>query len=98
MAAFFFQLELPEMSDSIASVIPVHRLHINKLFAEGRIFSYSVSMSRSTIWVVINAEDEAEANELVLSFPLYPHFTEVNCTPLLFHNTLPATMPGMSLN
>jgi len=98
VAAFFFQLELPEMSDSIAAVIPVHRLHINKLFAEGRILSYSVSMGRNMIWVVINAEDEQEANELILSFPLYPHFTEVVCTPLLFHNTLPATMPGMSLN
>lgn len=98
MAAFIFQLELPEMSDGIAAIIPVHRLHINKLFAEGRILSYSVAMSRSMIWVVINAEDEQEANELILSFPLYPHFTDVVCTPLLFHNTLPANMPGMSLN
>lgn len=76
----------------------MHRLHVNKLFAEGRILSYSVSMSRSTIWCVLNAEDQPEAMELILAFPLYPHFTEVICTPLLFHNTLPATMPGMSLN
>jgi len=98
VAAFFFKLDLPEINDSIAATIPVHRLHINKLFAEGRILSYSVSMSRSNIWCVINAEDEQEAMELVLSFPLYHHFTDVVCHPLLFHNTLPASTPGMSLN
>jgi hypothetical protein len=47
---------------------------------------------------VINAEEEQEAMELVLAFPLYQHFSDVVCTPLLFHNTLPAAIPGMSLN
>ncbi len=98
MAAFFFQLELPEMTDSIAATIPKHRERINTLFSEGRILSYSVAQSRSTVWCVINAEDEQEAMELVLSFPLYHHFTDVVCRPLLFHNTIPAAMPGLSLN
>ncbi len=98
MAAFFFQLELPEISDSIVATIPAHRAHINKLFSEGRILSYSVSISRNMVWCVINAEDEQEAMEMVLAFPLFQHFVEVACHPLLFHNTLPTTMPGMSLN
>lgn len=98
MAAFFFQLELPVINDSIAATIPVHRLYINKLFAEGRILSYGVSASRNMVWCVINAEEEQEALEMVLSFPLYPHFTDVVCHPLLFHNTLPTAMPGISLN
>jgi len=50
------------------------------------------------IWCVVNTEDEQEAMEMVLAFPLYPHFSEVACHPLLFHNTLPATLPGISLN
>ncbi len=98
MAAFFFQLELPEITDSIVATIPAHRLLINKLFSEGRILSYSVSSSRNMVWCVINAEDEQEAMELVLTFPLFHHFIDVTCHPLLFHNTLPTTMPGMSLN
>ena len=93
-----FQLELPEMNDSIVAAIPAHRLHINSLFTQGRIHSYSVAMSRSTIWCVINAEDEQEANELVTAFPLYHLCTDVVCRPLLFHNTLPAPAPGISLN
>ena len=98
MAAYLFQLELPEFSDEIAAVVPVHRELINKLFSEGRIVSYSVSIHRNLIWCVINAEDEQEAMELVLAFPLYQYFVEVSCHPLLFHNTLPATLPGISLN
>lgn len=98
MAAYLFQLELPELTDSIIAVIPIHRAHINKLSAQGRVLSYSVSAGRNMVWCVINAEDEQEAMELVLSFPLYPHFTEVVCNPLLFHNTIPASVPGISLN
>jgi hypothetical protein len=98
MAAYLFQFELPEFSDEIAAVVPIHRELINKLFAEGRIVSYSVSVHRNLIWCVINAEDEQQAMELVLAFPLYQHFVEVSCHPLLFHNTLPATLPGISLN
>jgi hypothetical protein len=98
MAAYLFQLELTEFTEEIANIIPLHRECINKLFAEGRILSYSVSIHRNMIWCVINAEEEQEAMKIVLSFPLYPYFTEVSCHPLLFHNTLPATLPGISLN
>jgi hypothetical protein len=98
MAAFLFQLELSEFTDEIAATVPIHRVHINKLFAEGRILSYSVSIHRNMLWCVVNAEDEQEAMEMVLAFPLYQYFTEVSCHPLLFHNTLPATVPGISLN
>jgi hypothetical protein len=98
MAAYLFQLELAELTEEIGNIIPLHREHINKLFAEGRIVSYSVSMHRNMVWCVINAEDEQEAMEMVLAFPLYPYFVEVSCHPLLFHNTLPATLPGISLN
>ena len=98
MAAYLFQFELPEFSDDIAVTVPMHREVINKLFSEGRIVSYSVSIHRNLIWCVINAEDEQEAMELVLAFPLYKFFVDVSCHPLLFHNTLPATLPGIWLN
>jgi hypothetical protein len=98
MAAFLFQLELTDLSDEVVDVIPVHREHINKLFSEGRMLSYSVSAHRKLIWCVLNAEDEPEAMQMVFAFPLFPFFTEVFCHPLLFHNTLPASLPGISLN
>ena len=98
MSAYLFQLELSDFTDEVAAAVPTHREHINKLFSYGLILSYSVSVHRNMIWCVINAEDEQQAMEMVLAFPLYPYFSEVSCHPLLFHNTLPATLPGISLN
>jgi hypothetical protein len=98
MAGYLFQLELGELTDAVANRIPAHREHINNLFSQGRILSYSVSVTRNLIWCVLNAEDQPEAMEMVLQFPLYEFFTEIICHPLLFHNTLPATLPGISLN
>ncbi len=98
MSAFLFQLELSELTDEVVAVIPTHRRQINKLFADGHVVSYSVSVQRNMIWCVINADTESEAMELVNTFPLYKFFTDVVCHPLLFHNVLPAVMPGISLN
>jgi hypothetical protein len=98
VAEFFFQLELPEITDSIVATIPSHRERISTLLTDGAILSYSVSVSRNMVWCVISATDEQEAMELVISMPLYPYFTDVTCHPLLFHNTQPTAMPGISLN
>ena len=98
MAAFLFEIELSEITEEIGALIPVLRAQINKLFAEGLMLSYSVSIHRNLIWCVLNAEEEQHAMELVLAFPLYPYFVEVACHPLLFHNTLPASLPDISLN
>lgn len=98
MAGFLFQIEMVDVTDKVEERIPAHREHINRLFSQGRLLSYSVSVSRNMIWCVVNAEEEAEAMEIVLQFPLYEFFTDVTCHPLLFHNVLPATLPGISLN
>ncbi len=98
MSAYLFQIELPPVTEDIINTIPDHRKVINKLLAQGRIFSYSVSVNRDHIWCVINAEDEKEAMEIIASFPLRKFFIDVLCYPLLFHNTLPAAIPGISLN
>lgn len=98
MAAFMFELGLPVFTKKVMSLIPGHRQHINKLFSEGKILSYSVSLSRDKVWCVANAEDEIDATELISTFPLFDSFTEISCSELLFHNTVPASMPGIVLN
>jgi hypothetical protein len=98
MAAYLFQIELPPFNEEIASIIGPHRVHIGKLFSEGRILSYSVSTRRDFVWCVINAEEEKEAMEIVSGFPLSKFFVDISCHSLLFHNTLPATLPDISLN
>ena len=98
MSAYFFQIELPVFTTEMMAIVPEHRHYINKLFSEGKMLSYSVSINRDMIWCVINAEEEQVAMEHVIALPLYPYFVDVTCTALLFHNTLPSSLPGIFLN
>ena len=98
MPAYLFELELPLITEEIAAIIPAHREHISVLLVEGKIISYSVSQTRNMIWCVLDADSEQEAMESILLFPLYPHFTDIVCHPLLFHSNLPVSFPGVSLN
>ncbi len=98
MAAYLFQIELPELNEEIIKTIPLHREFVNKLFAEGKLFSYSVSETRDHIWCVINAENEFEAMEIISDLPLQVFFTDVVCFPLLFHNNFPISVASVSLN
>lgn len=98
MSAYLFQLELLPFTEEMTATVPRHRAHINQLFTEGRILSYSVSFHRNMVWCVVNAEDEQEAMDIIVGFPLHVYFTDITCHPLLFHNTLPATLPNISLN
>lgn len=98
MPSFLFQIELPPMHEQILVLIPVHREHINRLFAEGKLSSYSVSVQRDHIWCVVNAEEEKEAMEIVSGFPLQKFFADVSCHQLLFHSIAPSALPEISLN
>jgi len=99
MAAYMFQFELSTpFTEEMAAVIPRQRELVNQLFVEGRLLAYSVSQLRTAIWCVMSAESEQEALEVVATFPLHPYFTDVMCHPLLFHNTVPASLPDISLN
>jgi len=98
MSAYLFQIELPELTDEIISILPAHREYVNQLFTEGKLFSYSVSESREHIWCVVNAEDEPEAMHIVSGFPLQKYFRDVTCYPLILHNNLPVSLASISLN
>lgn len=99
MSSYLFQLELATSADELWEVIPAQREHVNRLLIAERILSYSVSAARNMLWCVIAADNESDAMEAVLDFPLYPYFSEVSCYPLLFHNTTFQTaLPGMSPN
>lgn len=98
MNAYMFQLELSPFSDDMAAIIPMQRERVVELFEDGKLLTYSVSQQRNFIWCVVQADSEQEAMEIVASFPLHPYFTDIACHSLLFHNMLPATLPGLSLN
>jgi hypothetical protein len=98
MTAYFFQIDLPEITEELECMIPQQRAYVNKLFSDGVLLSYSVSMQRDCLWCVINAGDEQQAMDFVVKFPLYKFFSDVICSALLFHNTQSVTLPDISLN
>ena len=99
MKSYMFYCELPSVfSREMEELVPRHQEFINKLFLNGTIISYSVSQLRTSLWCVLIAADEQEAMELVSHFPLHPYFLEVMCHPLMFHHTVPAVLPEISLN
>lgn len=98
MPAYLFQIDLSEITEELESTIPAHRQYINKLFAEGILLSYSVSLQRHAIWCVLSTDTEQQAMDYVIAFPLYKFFTDVICNHLLFHNTQSVLLPDISLN
>lgn len=94
---YMIEFELPDvMSEEFMALIPQQRYIINQMLAEGTIKSYSLSMDRSRLWVVMSAASEMEVMEIVNTFPLRdfmnPHLSE-----LMFHNTADMLMQ-FSLN
>ena len=98
MGAYMFQLELAQFSDEMTALIPYQREKVMQLFANGTLLTYSVSDNRNFLWCVVQADDEQQAMEVIVSLPMHPYFTDVACHSLLFHNMLPAALPGLSLN
>jgi hypothetical protein len=98
MAEYLLELRLVPLTPELLELIPDHRTHINDLFEEGVLQSYSVSASRDNIWCVIEAESPTEAQGLIELMPLYPAMESVQCTLLLFHQEGPAALPSIGLN
>lgn len=98
MPAYLFQLELPQGDLVEKEVLAAQKEHINQLFLDGKIRSYSVAINNATIWCVMEAEEEQGAMDLVLRFPIYPLCTDVTNHALQIHHTQPYILPDISLN
>lgn len=91
------EFELPEvMTEEFMALIPQQRYVINQMLAEGTIKSYSLSMDRSRLWVILAAASEFEAMEIITTFPLSDYMTP-HLSELMFHNSADMLMQ-FSLN
>lgn len=78
------------------ALIPRQRYIVNTMLAEGRLKSYSLSMDRSRLWVVLVADSEFDALETISQLPLSSYMTP-NLSELMFYNSPEAVM-HFSLN
>ena len=98
MTQYLFQIELPPFTEEMTETIPAHKDHIDRLFTDGVMLSYSVSVQRNMLWCVLEAEDQQAAMEIVAAFPMHKFFVDTMCHPLLIHNMSPASLSDISLN
>ncbi len=87
----------PNPPEEFFSMIPLQRLHINRLLDNGVVTSYCLTFDRSRLWVTLRAHSEEAAVEIVAAFPLF-RWMEVEIEQLMFRNTVVTTMPVVSMN
>ena len=85
------------MTAEFVSLIPSQRATTNKLMAEQKILSYSLTVDRRRLWVIISAANESELTQLLAQLPL-TSFMQYEYQSLLFHNAPWMLMPAPSLN
>lgn len=98
MKQYMVDVELPGvLSEEFVSLIPTQRDQVNKLMAEGKINSYTLSMDRSRLWIILSAKSDTEVFRILSTFPLR-RYMDAKIFELAFHNTTTAQFPQISLN
>lgn len=95
---FIVDFTLPEsLSEEFMELIPYQRAMVNRLFKDGKLLNYALSLESSRLWTVVNARDEFEAKNIVEDLPL-SQFMTFEISMLTFYNSMEPVTPDFSLN
>ncbi|TAF65976.1 MAG: hypothetical protein EAZ55_07095 [Cytophagales bacterium] len=98
MNQYMIDIHLPEsFSDEFIALIPSQRMVINEMMVQGVITNYALSLDRKKLWVIMNAENEADAEISLCKFPLISYM-RYTIHELMFHNSAQVVIPRFSLN
>ncbi|MCX6297183.1 MAG: hypothetical protein NTX97_14215 [Bacteroidetes bacterium] len=98
MNTYMISIQLPdELSEEFISLIPKQRKKINDLMDEGKVLQYSLAFNRSQLWVIVSANSEIKALDIISTFPLI-HFMKPEIYELAFHNSLSNELPKLIMN
>ena len=98
MNQYMAEVYLPHViPQDLINLIPAQRAQINKLFEDGSLRSYSLSWDRSRLWVVLVAESEHGAYEILDQMPIMP-YCNAEVYQLMFHDMATHELPRLSLN
>lgn len=91
-------IKLPaELTEEFIALIPEQRAMVNDLMRRGVIISYTLSLDRTQLWVVMDSKSEVNVIEVLAEFPLI-HFMKPEIHDILFHNSIYVNVPRVSLN
>ena len=95
---FMVDFTLPEvLSEEFMNLIPTQRHEVNKLFIEGILVNYMLSLENAKLWAVFSAESEYEVLQIIEALPLTRFMTH-QISMLTFNNTAPEMVPSFSMN
>jgi len=89
---------LPEtLTEDFMEKIPHQRAKVNRLFREGKLVNYALSLETSRMWAVVNANSEWEVKEIISLLPL-TKYMNIQVSTLTFYNALEEEIPVFSMN
>lgn len=83
-------------NDEIEKLIPSQQMAVFKLFQEGVLHSYTLSLDRTRLWAVFSADSESELVRILSNLPMH-NLMDYDYTELMFHNAA-SYLPAVSLN
>jgi len=98
MKTFMVEVRLPvDPPQEFFSLIPSQRAMVVDLLTKRKFLSYTLAADRSKVWIVMFAESEIIARELLEQQPMDKYFSYL-FTELMFHDMAGAMFPAVSLN
>lgn len=98
MTQYMVDFTLPDtLTNDFISTIPSQRAAINRLFAEGKLLNYALSLENSKLWAIFNARTEADLMEMVSDLPL-SRYMKVRISELTFYSAAHPFTAAFSVN
>ncbi len=98
MNQFMAEIYLPHViPQDLINLIPAQRAQVNKLFEDGSLRSYSLSSDRSRLWVIMVAESQHQAYDILDIMPIMP-YCNADVYQLMFNDMATHELPRLSLN
>jgi len=95
---YMVNFDLPShLSQDFMDLVPFQRMAVNKLFEEGKLVSYSLSLENLKLWGIFSANSEMEVMDIISDLPLTPYM-KVEISLLTFHNDTKTHIPKFSMN
>ncbi len=95
---FLIDFTLPaNLDEEFMDLIPYQRAMVNRLFKDGVLLNYALSLESSRLWCIINATSELEVQTIIKDLPL-TEFMEFEINMLTFYNSMQPVTPDFSMN
>lgn len=89
---------LPEtLTEEFLQLIPHQRAKINKLFRDGKMLNYALSIENSKMWAILHGNSEHDVVEALAELPL-TKFMKIRISMLTLYNTVDGETPAFSMN